>query len=116
MKMNKRNITAEIYSFIIQLKPILDIFLRAFNLSCYPQHSPNVLFLLNPMCLWKYIYVYARLWTEFFKYILSRISEGLLYVVAGVLSCLGTLIKYVSLLVYWCLIEKVLILLVLYCG
>jgi hypothetical protein len=37
----------------IQLKPILDIFLRGFSLSSCPQHSLKALLLLNPMCLLK---------------------------------------------------------------
>jgi hypothetical protein len=37
----------------IQLKPVLDIFLRGFSLSSCPQHSLRVLLLLNAMCLFK---------------------------------------------------------------
>jgi hypothetical protein len=55
---NQRNITASVSSCqklksrisFIQLKPILDIFLRGFSLSTSPQHSLKALLLLNPMC------------------------------------------------------------------
>jgi hypothetical protein len=43
------------WSPFIQLKPILDIFLRGFSPSSCPQHSLKVLLLLNPMCLLKYV-------------------------------------------------------------
>jgi hypothetical protein len=39
----------------MQLKSILDIFLRGFSPSSCPQRSLKVLLLLNPMCLLKYV-------------------------------------------------------------
>jgi hypothetical protein len=39
----------------IQLKPILDTFLRGFSLSSCPQRSQKVLLLLNPICLLKHV-------------------------------------------------------------
>jgi hypothetical protein len=39
----------------IQLKPVLDIFLRGFSLFSCPQHSLKLLLLLNAMCLLKYV-------------------------------------------------------------
>jgi hypothetical protein len=40
----------------MQLKPVLDIFLRGFSLSSCPQHRLKGLLLLNPMCVFK-VYV-----------------------------------------------------------
>jgi hypothetical protein len=54
--MNLKSITiaeAEIQVSFIQLKPILDIFLRGFSLSSCPQHRLKVLLLLNPMSFFK---------------------------------------------------------------
>jgi hypothetical protein len=64
IKINKQNITATISSCqklkpsvsFIQLKPILDIFLRSFGLSGYPQHSLKVLLFPNLVCIFKYKY------------------------------------------------------------
>jgi hypothetical protein len=47
----------------IQLKPMLDIFLRGFSLLSVRQHSLKVLLLLNLRCLFK---VRTELWIEFF--------------------------------------------------
>jgi hypothetical protein len=46
---------AEIQGSFVQLKPILDIFLRGSSLSSCPQHSLKVLLLLNATCLLKYV-------------------------------------------------------------
>jgi hypothetical protein len=40
---------------LIQLKPILDIFLHGFSLSSCPKHSLKDLLLLNSMCLFKHV-------------------------------------------------------------
>jgi hypothetical protein len=66
----------------IQLKPILDIFLRGFSLSSCPPHSLKVLLLLNSTCLFE---VCNQLLTWFLIFHISfrincyRISESLLY-------------------------------------
>jgi hypothetical protein len=39
----------------MQLKPVLDIYLRGFSLSSCPQHSLKVLVHLNVVCLLKYV-------------------------------------------------------------
>jgi hypothetical protein len=57
------------------------------------------------------ILLYISIWIN-----CNRISDDLLYVFIGVLSDLGTVNKYVSLSVYWCLIVKVFVVHILYCG
>jgi hypothetical protein len=53
----KRNTKISLQQFLplteakIQLKPILDIFLRGSSVYSYPQHSLKVLLLLNPTSL-----------------------------------------------------------------
>jgi hypothetical protein len=63
MKINKKNHCDNLFlcqklksrvSFI-QLKPVLDIFLRGFSLSSCPQHGLKVLLLLTPTYLLKYV-------------------------------------------------------------
>jgi hypothetical protein len=72
--------------FYIQLKPILDIFLRGFSLSSYPQHSTKVLLFesllrLNPTCLLKHVLKCEQNFVIFHISIrinCNRIGEGLL--------------------------------------
>jgi hypothetical protein len=63
MKINKKNHYSYLFLCqklksrvsLMQLKPILNIFLRSFSLSSCPQHSLKVHLLLNPTCLLKYV-------------------------------------------------------------
>jgi hypothetical protein len=87
MTVNKKKMSPHKFLLLleaeIQLKPILDIFLRGFSLSSCPQQSLKVLLLLNPTCLLKYVLN----WTEFFIFLsglfdirinCNRIGDGLM--------------------------------------